>query len=131
MRAMLMSFASYHLWLDWHRTSLYLARLFTGYQQGIHYSQVQIQSGTTGINSIRIYNPIKHGINQDPNDEFIRRCVPELNDVSDENIHTLWLEKQNAINYLDPIVDEKQVNLLQIISIKLEVVHGELFQCVL
>ncbi|MFV9984869.1 MAG: FAD-binding domain-containing protein [Francisella endosymbiont of Hyalomma asiaticum] len=31
MRAMLMSFASYHLWLDWHKTSLYLARLFTSY----------------------------------------------------------------------------------------------------
>ena len=55
MRAMLMSFASYHLWLDWRQPALHLARLFTDYEPGIHYSQVQMQSGTTGINAIR-YN---------------------------------------------------------------------------
>ncbi|AJI60001.1 FAD binding domain of DNA photolyase family protein [Francisella tularensis subsp. holarctica LVS] len=88
MRAMLMSFASYHLWLDWRVTSLYLAGLFTDYEPGIHYSQVQMQSGTTGINSIRIYNPIKQSIDQYPNVEFIRRWLPELENVSNENIHT-------------------------------------------
>ncbi|AJI72374.1 hypothetical protein FTDG_01598 [Francisella tularensis subsp. novicida GA99-3548] len=108
MRAMLMSFASYHLWLDWRVTSLYLARLFTDYEPGIHYSQVQMQSGTTGINSIRIYNPIKQSIDQDPNGEFIRRWLPELENVSNENIHTPWLEKHNSLDYPDPIIDEKQ-----------------------
>ncbi|OEZ33600.1 hypothetical protein AS144_03715 [Francisella endosymbiont of Amblyomma maculatum] len=38
----------------------------------------------------------------------MRRWVPELNDVSDENIHVLWLEKQNVPNYPDPVVGEKQ-----------------------
>ena len=108
MRAMLMSFASYYLWLNWCKTSLYLARLFTDYEPDIHYSQVQMQSGTTGINSIRIYNPIKQGIDQDPNGEFIKRWVPELEKVSNENIHTPRLEKQNAPDYPDPIIDEKQ-----------------------
>ncbi|MDE5037666.1 FAD-binding domain-containing protein, partial [Francisella tularensis] len=81
MRAMLMSFASYHLWLDWRVTSLYLAGLFTDYVPGIHYSQVQMQSGTTGIISIRIYNPSKQSIDQYPNGEFIRRWLPELENV--------------------------------------------------
>ena len=72
MRAMLVSFASYHLWLPWQKTATYLARMFTDYEPGIHYSQVQMQSGTTGINAIRIYNPIKQSQDQDPKGVFIR-----------------------------------------------------------
>ena len=40
MRAMLVSFASYHLWLHWRQPALYLARLFLDYEPGIHYSQI-------------------------------------------------------------------------------------------
>ena len=36
MRAMLMSVASYHLWLDWRATGMHLARMFTDYEPGIH-----------------------------------------------------------------------------------------------
>ena len=75
MRAMLISFASYHLWLNWIQTSEYLASLFTDYEPGIHYYQVQMQSGTTGINSIRAYNPIKQSIDQDPNG-FYKKMDP-------------------------------------------------------
>ena len=107
MRAMLMSFASYHLWLDWRKTSVYLARLFTDYEPGIHYSQTQMQSGTTGINAIRIYNPLKQSQDQDPQGVFIRKWIPELKNIPDMFIHTPWLYKQDLAPYCLPIVDEK------------------------
>lgn len=81
MRAMVMSFASYHLWLDWRETGLVLARYFVDYEPGIHWSQVQMQSGTTGINSVRVYSPIKQVTDQDPEGVFIKKWVPELKDV--------------------------------------------------
>ena len=90
MRAMLVSFASYQLWLDWKKTSKHMAKLFTDYEPGIHYSQFQMQSGTTGINSIRIYNPTKQSIDQDPDGNFIRKWVPELKNVQGKLIHEPW-----------------------------------------
>ena len=107
MRAMLMSFASFHLWLDWRKTSKYLARMFTDYEPGIHYSQAQMQSGTTGINAIRVYNPVKQSQDQDPDGVFIKKWIPELRDMPDMYIHTPWLFEHKLNGYPLPIVDEK------------------------
>jgi deoxyribodipyrimidine photo-lyase len=107
MRAMVMSFASYHLWLHWLKPASHLANLFTDYEPGIHYSQVQMQSGTTGINTIRIYNPIKQGIDHDPEGVFIRRWIPELREMDQEFIHTPWQSASQMNGYPMPIVDEK------------------------
>ncbi len=107
MRAMLMSFASYHLWLDWKAPALHLARLFTDYEPGIHYSQCQMQSGTTGINTIRAYNPIKQSMDHDPEGQFIRKWIPELADYSAQSIHQPWILPHKLNGYPLPIVDEK------------------------
>jgi deoxyribodipyrimidine photo-lyase len=90
MRAMLMSFASYHLWLPWRQSGLHLARQFVDYEPGIHWSQCQMQSGSTSINTIRIYNPIKQGQDHDPRGEFIRQWCPELASVPDVYLHEPW-----------------------------------------
>jgi len=90
MRAMVMATASYHLWLDWRAPGLELARLFTDYEPGIHWSQVQMQSGTTGINTVRIYNPVKQGHDQDPDGSFTRRWVPELDAIEDRFLQEPW-----------------------------------------
>ncbi|CAD7949701.1 unnamed protein product [Amoebophrya sp. A120] len=76
MRAMLCSFATFHLWLHWRPVAIHLARLFTDYEPGIHYPQVQMQAGTTGINTIRCYNPIKQSEDQDPDGRFLKRWLP-------------------------------------------------------
>ncbi|WP_425537295.1 FAD-binding domain-containing protein [Phaeobacter gallaeciensis] len=90
MRAMVMSVASYHLWLDWRATGRHLARMFTDYEPGIHWSQVQMQSGTTGMNTLRIYNPVKQGLDQDPTGAFTRAWLPELAEVPDRFLQEPW-----------------------------------------
>ena len=60
---------------------------FTDYEPGIHWSQMQMQSGTTGINTIRIYNPVKQGQDQDPETKFVRRWIPELGAVPADFLH--------------------------------------------
>ena len=90
MRAMLVSFASYNLWIDWRHSGHHLARLFTDYEPGIHYSQLQMQSGVTSINALRIYNPLKQSITHDATGEFIRRWVPEIRQLPDSWIHHPW-----------------------------------------
>ncbi len=106
MRAMLMSFASYHLWLPWRDTGLHLARRFVDYEPGIHWSQVQMQSGTTGINTMRVYNPVKQGIDQDPAGTFVRAYLPELDAVPDSFIHEPWhWPGASSLRYPPPIVD--------------------------
>ncbi|MFN3169612.1 MAG: deoxyribodipyrimidine photo-lyase/cryptochrome family protein [Hyphomicrobiales bacterium] len=90
MRAMLVAFASYHLWLDWRATGTRLAQLFTDYEPGIHWPQVQMQSGSTAINTPRLYNPVKQSHDQDPDGSFIKQWVPELKDLTGRTLHEPW-----------------------------------------
>jgi deoxyribodipyrimidine photo-lyase len=91
MRAMLVSFAAYHLWLHWRAPGLHLARQFLDFEPGIHWSQMQMQSGTTGINTLRIYSPAKQAREHDPTGAYVRRWVPEF----------------GTPDYPAPIVDER------------------------
>jgi deoxyribodipyrimidine photo-lyase len=103
MRAMLQAVASYHLALDWRASGLVLARHFTDYEPGIHWPQVQMQSGATGINTPRIYNPIKQGLDQDPEGRFIARWVPELAHLPPALRHMPW--KGEVAGYPAPVAD--------------------------
>ena len=111
MRAMAMSFASYNIWLPWRETGLHLARQFTDYEPGIHWPQTQMQSGTTGINTIRVYSVVKQGHDQDPTGAFVRQWVPELADVPDRHLQEPWTwdgaRRIVGRLYPEPIVDLK------------------------
>ena len=91
MRAMLVSFLCHHLLVDWRLGAAYLASLFLDFEPGIHYPQFQMQSGVTGTNVIRVYNPVKQSTDKDPNAEFICQWLPQLAELPKEIVHSPWL----------------------------------------
>ncbi len=105
MRAMVTSFAAYNLWLDWRDFAHFLARAFLDYEPGIHYAQLQMQSGVTGINALRIYNVTKQAQEHDAEGTFIKKWCPELAHVPSAQLFTPWLCPELCPNYPPPIVD--------------------------
>ena len=112
MRAMVVSFLTHHLWQDWRWGSPILSRYFLDFEPGIHFSQFQMQAGVTGINTVRMYNPVKQSMDNDAEGVFIKRWVPELSNLPIQFIHEPWkltaldrkfLNLDNA--YPDPIIN--------------------------
>ena len=75
-----------------------------------------MQAGTTGINAIRIYNPIKQSEEKDKNGDFMKKWIPELR-LPPKIIHRPWelslMEQQLynlniGIDYPNPIINFKE-----------------------
>ena len=105
MRAMVVSFAVYGLHLSWRTIHAPLAQIFLDYEPGIHLSQLQMQAGVVGINTIRVYNPTKQILDQDPDCVFIKRWIPELATFTSADIASYETTDLGA--YPSPIVEFK------------------------
>ncbi len=119
MRALLVSFLTHHLFIDWRKGTYHLAQLFLDYEPGIHYTQFQMQAGTTGVNTIRTYNPVKNSIEHDTEAIFIKKWIPELSHLPVAFIHEPWkmtdmdclmYQYERGITYPEPIVNPTEIN---------------------
>jgi deoxyribodipyrimidine photo-lyase len=90
MRAMLVSYLTHHLWQPWQAGADHLARIMLDFEPGIHYPQMQMQAGCTGLNTVRIYNPVKQAQDHDPAGDFIHKWVPELAAVPVPALFAPW-----------------------------------------
>ena len=117
MRAMLVSFAAHHLWLDWRPVGQFLARHWLDAEPGIHWFQLQMQAGVTSVHTLRLYSPAKQARDHDPTGAFIRRWVPEIEVLPTHYLaepHTLPPLTQGMLgcvigrDYPQPLVEHKK-----------------------
>ncbi len=78
MRAMCATFYTYILRGWWKIGADWFYRHLIDADPAINYQQWQMQSGLVGVHPLRIYNPRKQVRENDPDGEYIRTYVPEL-----------------------------------------------------
>ena len=116
MRAMTVSFWTHHLFQPWQPAAEWLASVFLDFEPGIHFPQIQMQAGTTGINLIRMYNPVKQSYDHDADGTFIKTWVPELHPLEGQILHEPWTispmeellyDFKPGVDYPLPMIDLK------------------------
>ena len=100
LRALLASFFTHLLWQPWQDCTEHLAQHFLDFEPGIHFPQLNMQSGETGVNTIRIYNPVKNSKEHDPEGVFIKKWIPELAKLPSAYIHEPWLIPEMELQFL-------------------------------
>ncbi|MCX8085656.1 MAG: DNA photolyase family protein [Rhodocyclaceae bacterium] len=107
LRMLTASFLTKNLGLDWRLGEAHFARLLLDVELASNNGGWQWAAGT-GCDAqpwFRIFNPVTQSEKFDPQGQFIRRYLPELEGVPDEFIHAPWKMPRPPANYPPPIVD--------------------------
>jgi deoxyribodipyrimidine photo-lyase len=86
MRALVATFFCHVLREWWKRGADFMYYHLIDAEAAINYAQWQMQGGLVGVHPLRIYDPAKNTREHDPEGEFVREYVPELQPVPDEHL---------------------------------------------
>ncbi len=103
------SFLTKHLYLDWRLGAAHFFELLTDGDVANNVGNWQWVAGT-GVDTRphRVYNPTLQARRHDPHGDYVRRWVPELAELSADEIHEPWrLEgpRRRELRYPEPVVD--------------------------
>ncbi|WP_312974639.1 deoxyribodipyrimidine photo-lyase [Atlantibacter sp.] len=116
LRMIVGSFLVKDLLIDWRRGERYfMSQLVDGMLAANNGGWQWVAStGHDAAPWFRIFNPTTQGERFDPQGDFVRQWLPELNDIPGKAVHQpwQWAQKQGVtIDYPQPIVEHKQARV--------------------
>lgn len=112
LRMVVASFLTKHLLIDWRWGERYFMQQLIDGDLAANNGGWQ-WAASTGCDAqpyFRIFNPIRQSERFDPNGKFIRKYLPELNDIPNKHIHFphKYLADNSSSEYWPAIVDHKE-----------------------
>ncbi|RJX73676.1 deoxyribodipyrimidine photo-lyase [Vibrio sinensis] len=116
LRMIVASFLTKHLMIDWRwGERFFMSHLIDGdFSANNGGWQWAASTGCDAQPYFRIFNPITQSKKFDPNGNFLRKYLPELNDIPDKDIHFPhdYLElNPKCASYWPPVVEHKHARL--------------------
>ncbi len=109
-RLIVSNFLSLIMNINWKKGEKFYAQHLVDYDVSSNNLNWQWSSnvGTDRTSYLRVYNPFNQSKEVDPECEYIKEYLPELEDVSNEDIHNwnkVWEEYKGVSDYPKPIFD--------------------------
>ncbi|MEK0412384.1 MAG: hypothetical protein RJA03_897, partial [Pseudomonadota bacterium] len=108
LRMIAASFLVKDLLVDWRWGEAYFAEKLIDFDLSANNGGWQ-WAASTGCDAqpwFRIFNPMTQSLRFDPQGKFIKKYIPELYSLNNDEIHAPWLsQKTQKIDYPEPIVD--------------------------
>ena len=115
LRMVVASFLTKHLLIDWRLGEKYFMQQLIDGDLASNNGGWQ-WAASTGCDAqpyFRVFNPIRQSERFDPNGEFIRKYLPELESIPDKHIHFphQYIANNKLQQYWQPIVEHKEARL--------------------
>jgi deoxyribodipyrimidine photo-lyase len=107
-RMIVASFLTKTMYVDWRLGARHFARLLVDADVACNVGNWQWMAGTgNDTRPNRVLNPLRQAHRFDPQGEYVRRYVPELESLSGASVHEPWLLDKGAksLGYPLPIVE--------------------------